>query len=133
MLENRDKYIDKKCVRCSINNVYLNVQYPSFCLPCKNAVARDLYANRKNIDNKFTNAKRNYKINKEEFLKLVSLKKCGICDIRITENKINIDHCHNTGKIRGILCSSCNKGLGMFKDNTKLLNKAIEYLKNSKE
>lgn len=42
----------------------------------------------------------------------------------------NIDHCHKTGKIRGILCITCNTGLGKFKDDPNLLNKAIGYLIN---
>ena len=40
-----------------------------------------------------------------------------------------IDHNHQTGKIRGLLCHSCNVGLGNFEDNIDLLQKAIEYLK----
>jgi hypothetical protein len=41
---------------------------------------------------------------------------------------LSIDHCHKTGKIRGLLCKDCNIGLGHFKDNIKLLQKAEEYL-----
>lgn len=59
--------------------------------------------------------------------------RCGICEVLITSNKEgNIDHCHTTGKIRGILCPSCNKGLGNFKDNDMLLLKAINYIEEAK-
>lgn len=54
--------------------------------------------------------------------------KCMICD---KEAILFIDHCHNTNKIRGLLCRSCNTGLGFFKDNTNLMLNAIVYLKNS--
>lgn len=61
---------------------------------------------------------------------------CAICkgdekSIAHTSNKIRrltVDHCHTTGKIRGILCSRCNRGLGFFQDNLTHLKSAIKYL-----
>ena len=60
--------------------------------------------------------------------------KCLICGISLDTRigkygkNINIDHCHKTNKIRGILCHNCNKGLGHFKDNIQFLENAINYL-----
>ena len=42
--------------------------------------------------------------------------------------RLSIDHCHTTGKVRGLLCASCNHGIANFKDNTDTMKKAIEYL-----
>ena len=56
---------------------------------------------------------------------------CGICHIKQSDcnKKLAVDHNHKTGIIRGLLCSKCNHGLGFFKDNISLLEKAIIYLK----
>ena len=40
-----------------------------------------------------------------------------------------VDHCHDTGRIRGLLCNDCNRGIGLLGDNVKGLEKALEYLK----
>jgi hypothetical protein len=56
--------------------------------------------------------------------------KCCICEKTETENKrkLAIDHDHSTGRIRGILCGNCNRGIGNLKDSVSLLQKAINYL-----
>lgn len=59
--------------------------------------------------------------------------KCGICSSKQGEHKrsLSVDHDHNTGKIRGLLCLHCNTALGGFKDNIDLLDKAKDYLQRS--
>jgi len=66
----------------------------------------------------------------------IRLRKYGIsqplsdtCDICGGKKVISIDHSHITGKVRGTLCRACNTALGLFRDNTVLLSKAIDYLK----
>jgi len=61
---------------------------------------------------------------------LTQHKSCAICKKHESEfdQKFAVDHCHETGKIRGLLCGACNKGLGYFKDNTEFLKGAIIYL-----
>ena len=57
---------------------------------------------------------------------------CAICKEEFVKNKkINVDHCHKTGKVRGLLCHSCNTSLGKFKDSVEILNNAIKYLKKA--
>lgn len=53
---------------------------------------------------------------------------CKICGREPGERLLAVDHCHTTGVVRGLLCGQCNVALGMFGDDIKLLQAAIEYL-----
>jgi len=55
-------------------------------------------------------------------------KVCGSSDPKMKGAHFHIDHCHATGKIRGLLCGPCNVGLGAFYDNIGTLEAAIRYL-----
>lgn len=59
---------------------------------------------------------------------------CAICS-QPEKMKINgqvvrlaVDHCHDTGRIRGLLCSDCNRGLGFLKHSSDLLRASVKYL-----
>ncbi len=58
--------------------------------------------------------------------------KCAICGAPPAEKPLAIDHCHKTGKVRGLLCHKCNMGLGMFLDRPELLDEAASYLRAHK-
>lgn len=79
----------------------------------------------------------NYGITLDQYNELLKQQnfKCKICDNSKSNSKLStklfVDHCHISGKIRGLLCDSCNKGLGLFKDNKELLKKSIKYLEDS--
>ena len=64
--------------------------------------------------------------------------KCAICGTTNPHGEgsnstylknLSIDHCHKTGRIRGLLCNKCNRGIGLLQDDSELLQRAIEYLK----
>lgn len=63
-------------------------------------------------------------------------KQGGVCPICGTDNPgkngWHMDHCHVSGKVRGMLCSNCNRGLGHFKDSNDILYRAIKYLRRFK-
>ncbi len=85
-----------------------------------------------------------YGLTEEGFLQLFSEQdgKCAVCGLEFTtkynpdadnrtlskEGKPHIDHCHDSGDVRGLLCSNCNVGLGNFKDDLQRLQSAIQYL-----
>lgn len=85
--------------------------------------------------------KKAYGLELEDYEALVALQrgKCFICGStdpggkvsRYMESRFAVDHCHETGKLRGLLCKSCNQGLGLFKDNIASLERAILYLRYS--
>jgi hypothetical protein len=79
--------------------------------------------------------KRTYGITYSEYLEILESQdnRCAICGTDNTNTRaLAVDHCHDTGIIRGLLCSNCNTGIGNLRDDINLLQKAIQYLENSK-
>jgi len=53
---------------------------------------------------------------------------CAICDRVIDRRSADVDHCHAYNLVRGLLCRRCNLAIGMFHDDVKLLQRAVEYI-----
>lgn len=53
---------------------------------------------------------------------------CGICKKPPKKGLLCIDHCHKTGRVRGLLCRNCNTAIGLLEDDPGLLGDALEYL-----
>jgi hypothetical protein len=72
--------------------------------------------------------KSKYNITLEEYDKMCCQQngRCLICEEK--PNKLVVDHDHKTGKVRGLLCNSCNLAIGYLKENKQHFMKAIEYL-----
>lgn len=92
------------------------------CKACIAEGVRDA-PNRKEWQKEY-DLKRNYGITLIEYEELVK-NGCEICGI---EDNLVVDHCHTSLKVRGCLCSQCNTGLGLFRDDKERMEKAIEYL-----
>lgn len=100
----------------------------AYCKPCHSVQGRE---NRtKNHGSRGYHLKRRYGITQEDFNKILEQQQgaCAICDTGAGEKPWHVDHDHSTGRVRGILCHSCNTGLGNFKDDPEVLRKALEYL-----
>jgi hypothetical protein len=83
--------------------------------------------------NRKTSLKRYFGITEEQYRELAEIQQhaCAICGIgadSVRGGRLHIDHCHQTGRIRGLLCSACNTGIGLFGDDAERLRMAIEYL-----
>ena len=83
--------------------------------------------------------KKNYGITAEEYHALYDSQegRCAVCQDEVPNllkydgdgrRVVALDHCHDSGRIRGILCRDCNVGLGTFRDDPNRLRSAIEYL-----
>lgn len=82
----------------------------------------------------FYNLERKYNVNKQQYLQLLKdqnhkCKVCGIEEVDVKGSKLFVDHCHNSGKVRGLLCFNCNLALGHVFDSVEVLENMIKYLK----
>jgi hypothetical protein len=102
-----------------------------YCKDCNSVQKKNSYNYIKYKHRRILNT---YKLSFEEVEKLYILqnKKCKICKNEHSSisahGGLYIDHCHTTGKVRGLLCGSCNVLLGVANDNITILNSAIDYL-----
>lgn len=71
-------------------------------------------------------AARRYGLTVEQYLDMIACEQCDACGEKT--DRLQIDHCHATGKIRGVLCGGCNSSLGHAGDDAKRLRQLIEYL-----
>mgnify|MGYP001612685598 FL=1 len=98
---------------------------------CKRHVVRQRHARQQHIANPTAridqSLRQKYGINlaTKQALAIQQDNKCLICG---HETRLVIDHNHTTKQVRGLLCSLCNWGLGNFRDNPTILQKAIDYL-----
>lgn len=76
-----------------------------------------------------------YKLSNDTLQKMIisQQSKCAICDkeAKFGRYGLVVDHCHITGQVRGLLCNTCNSGIGMLKDSLDLVYKAADYLVRS--
>lgn len=89
------------------------------------AVKRWAFANKDHIRD--TELRRLYGISLVEY-KTMEYNQTGKCLICKEIKSLVVDHCHITGKVRGLLCSTCNRAMGLFQDNPTKIRSALMYL-----
>lgn len=141
----------KTCTVCKQDLDYLNYHkskatkdgYGYRCKECDKK-ARSKY--REENEERFAEVNRRkllkyrYGITLEDYYTLLN-KQGGCCALcKTKQNGVSgkrrdwnwsVDHCHKTGKVRGLLCNQCNRGLGMLGDDVESIQKALDYLTNA--
>lgn len=117
------------CTRCKISkplsefNLHKDRNYPRRdCKECQFAVARSKFYKSLGLT-----------VEQVEKLRKEQNNKCAICGQQPSKKRLSVDHNHKTGEVRGLLCNNCNAGIGHFKDDPKLLKKAIKYLEGEQK
>jgi hypothetical protein len=109
----------------------------SECKVCSRSKAK-IYHHANPVKVKDGSRKRRYGIDNNDYdLMLASQDgKCAICTTLAEDSpkkQLFIDHCHSSGKVRGLLCHHCNFVIGQAKDDIEVLKNAIKYLRNYHE
>lgn len=110
--------IDSWCISCRVNYKQVNKE--------RIAIHRRKNARQYQL-------KHHFGMSKIEYNNLAKRQKykCGICrqHVKTLTRDLCVDHCHKTGLVRGLLCHKCNAAIGLLKDDIKLLNRAIDWIK----
>lgn len=74
-----------------------------------------------------------WSVSRRAYQRLIAVRpRCWICDEPPPPGtSLHVDHCHRTGRIRGLLCAQCNAGLGFFRDRPELMTLAAKYLRRT--
>ena len=132
----------RKCSKCKKEKHYDDFGYDkrygvrSCCKRCRADREKDRRKSMGKDYFRILSVASTYKVSREKAKAMCETKMCEICGVEFTKNKKNvrsatgqaIDHCHQTGIIRGVICSGCNLALGHARDDKNILKSMIEYL-----
>lgn len=132
--------IPRTCAGCKAakpaSDFYYNWKREEFtarCKPCHSEASKQLYAEKSKFRILQNDAyyRKQYGITllEVEEMKQKANNQCQICSVDFdTKNRPRVDHCHSTGRVRGLLCHKCNVALGLLHDSADLLRKAADYV-----
>lgn len=109
-------HTDLTCIVCGVDGAHNPMFSEKICLKCKE-------------NERLRGAVKKYGMTVEQFEDLFQKQggKCAICKLT-SKRRLAIDHDHKTGRVRGLLCVTCNLGIGNFQDNPDTLVSAAAYL-----
>ena len=117
----RKRVAKRLCYKCGVEKALTDANFRrsrghfrGYCRPCQN---------------RFHRYQKGYGMSVEEYESMLEAQggACRICGGRHVR-ALAVDHCHRTGRIRGLLCSNCNTALGMMKDDPLTVARAAAYL-----
>ncbi len=142
----------KTCVGCSTEKPVAEFRLESRktgrrkprCNPCENARMREdrqrhgpkrrasdrAAYSRRSLDVAANNKQRFYGLSELDAFRVIEAAGCEICGERNESRLLAVDHCHETGVNRGVLCDRCNLALGNMRDNPGLLRRAADYIES---
>jgi hypothetical protein len=130
----KTRILGKTCDGCGKVRVlkdFTNSKYPNTCKLCEK-----LQLKSKKGKTKDTYLQREYGITIEQYDEMLLLQNhsCAICKIHIVnlDKELAVDHDHETGEVRELLCSNCNTALGLIKDKSWVAHRMFRYLKKHK-
>jgi hypothetical protein len=126
------------CLEKSIEDFVINAAgNPGWCSTCTTDKQREYMREYRNKNPHLAVKKREgrllkqYNLTPEEFTFMV-LEQGGVCAVcELVPSALFVDHNHQTGEVRGLLCQKCNSGIGFLGDSLKSLEKAVNYLKRT--
>jgi len=144
-VQHRDIEETKRCPKCGLhlpltrefwnkNAAACRHKTASYCRKCLKVYRRERVALRPHVY-RASHMKRGYGLTLDEFDALLA-KQGGVCAVCGTADPAGrgqfcVDHEHDTGRIRGLLCGRCNSGLGYFQDSSEALRAAADYLEGA--
>lgn len=133
--------------------------FTNYCKTCRNFLAREKaksnpdgykkrnekskqkrreYYQKQEVKDRVKNQEllKSYKISLKDYNVMISKQNgvCAICfknELTARNKNLAVDHCHKTGIIRGLLCSNCNRAIGLLKDSVPIIKSALKYLGDS--
>lgn len=139
----------RQCPRCSSEFVPAPYYINAMCVPCFNKYRRERHSKGIGVltaeQKRDANLRQNYGITAEQYDQIFTQQNgaCAVCkqsETRIEHRSkakyiryLSVDHDHETGQIRALLCSDCNTALGLLKEDTKRIQALLDYLKAHKD
>ncbi len=120
------------CFECGVNP---RERHHRVCVPCRkkrDVARRKDAAPEKKLKQRINSISSKYGVSRGEASELASRKSCEVCLRDLTVGKAHVDHCHESGKVRGVLCFNCNAALGKVSDDYGRLIGLVVYLSRSK-